>query len=122
MALAKYLDNHSKVSKVIYPGLESHPQHALAKEQMSGFGGMLSFYIDGGLNEAQKFLSSVKLFTLAESLGGVESLVEHPAIMTHASVPKEIREKNGIADGFIRVSVGLEDFDDLCADLDQALS
>ena len=121
LALAKHLDSHPKVKKVIYPGLESHPQHALAKEQMSGFGGMLSFYIDGGLEEAQSFLKAVKLFTLAESLGGVESLVEHPAIMTHASVPEDIRAKNGIADGFIRVSVGLEDFDDLKADIDQAL-
>ncbi len=119
--IAKFLDKHPRVTKVIYPGLESHPQHALAKEQMSGFGGMLSFYIDGGLKDAQKFLKSVKLFTLAESLGGVESLIEHPAIMTHASVPLAIREKNGIADGFIRVSVGLEALEDLKADLSQAL-
>lgn len=120
--VAEYLAEHRKVKKVIYPGLPSHPQHELAKEQMNGFGGMLSFYIDGGLKEAKDFLSAVKIFTLAESLGGVESLVEHPAIMTHASVPVEIRERIGIADGFIRVSVGLEDFDDLKSDLEQALN
>jgi len=119
--LAKWLSEHPKVEKVIYPGLPNHPQHALAKEQMSGFGGMLSFYVKGGLKEAENVLKRVKLFTLAESLGGVESLIEHPAIMTHASVPKEIREKNGIADTFLRVSVGLEDIDDLKKDLDAAL-
>jgi len=118
--LAEWLEKHPKVFKVIYPGLRSHPQHALAKEQMSGFGGMLSFYLKGGLDEAQSLLRKVKLFTLAESLGGVESLIEHPAIMTHASVPREIREKNGIADSFLRVSVGLEDLEDLKKDLQRA--
>jgi cystathionine gamma-lyase len=121
MALAKYLNEHPCVAKVIYPGLPSHPQHALAKEQMSGFGGMLSFYVKGQLKEAESVLKKVKLFTLAESLGGVESLIEHPAIMTHSSVPKEIREKNGITDTFLRVSVGLEDLEDLKRDLDNAL-
>lgn len=120
--LAEWLEKHPKVSKVIYPGLKSHPQHALAKEQMSGFGGMLSFYVKGGLEEAQALLRKVKLFTLAESLGGVESLIEHPAIMTHASVPREIREKNGILDSFLRVSVGLEDIEDLKKDLERAFS
>ncbi|MEO5666418.1 MAG: PLP-dependent aspartate aminotransferase family protein [Bdellovibrionota bacterium] len=118
--LAEWLEKHPKVSKVIYPGLKSHPQHALAKDQMSGFGGMLSFYLKGGLEDAQSLLRKVKVFTLAESLGGVESLIEHPAIMTHASVPKEIREKNGIADSFLRVSVGLEDLEDLKRDLQRA--
>ena len=120
--LAEWLEKHPKVEKVIYPGLKSHPQHTLAREQMSGFGGMLSFYLKGGLAEAQAVLRKVKVFTLAESLGGVESLIEHPAIMTHASVPQHIREKNGIADSFLRVSVGLEDLADLKKDLDEAFS
>ncbi len=119
-ALAEWLERHPKIEKVVYPGLKSHPHHALAREQMSGFGGMLSFYLKGGLNEAQGLLRRVKLFTLAESLGGVDSLTAHPAIMTHASVPREIREKNGIADAFLRVSVGLEDLSDLQKDLEQA--
>lgn len=121
MKLANWLSSHPKVEKVIYPGLKSHPQHALAARQMSGFGGMLSFYLKGGLREASNLLQNVKLFTLAESLGGVESLIEHPGIMTHASVPADIRAANGMGDNFIRVSVGLEDFDDLTADLSQAL-
>jgi cystathionine gamma-lyase len=120
--LAEWLEKHPKVEKVIYPGLKSHPQHTLAREQMSGFGGMMSFYLKGGLAEAQAVLRKVKVFTLAESLGGVESLIEHPAIMTHASVPQEIREKNGIADSFLRLSVGLEDLADLKKDLEQAFS
>lgn len=121
MEIAKYLEKHPKVEKVLYPGLESHPQHALAREQMSGFGGMLTFYIKGGLDEARNFLEKVKIFTLAESLGGVESLVEHPGIMTHASVPAEQREKLGVTDNLIRLSVGVEDLSDLVADLEQAL-
>tara|TARA_B110000977_G_scaffold151820_1_gene192745 strand:+ start:261 stop:1418 length:1158 start_codon:yes stop_codon:yes gene_type:complete len=119
--IAKYLEAHPKVDKVIYPGLESHPQHELAKTQMSGFGGMLSVYIKGGLSESKTFLEEVKLFALAESLGGVESLIEHPAIMTHASVPIEERTKLGIADNFVRISVGVEDLEDLVADLASAL-
>ena len=119
--IAKYLEAHPKVDKVIYPGLESHPQHELAKSQMSGFGGMLSVYIKGGLSESKIFLEEVKLFALAESLGGVESLIEHPAIMTHASVPIEERTKLGIADNFVRISVGVEDLEDLVADLARAL-
>jgi cystathionine gamma-lyase len=121
-ALAAWLEKHPKVEKVIYPGLASHPHYALAKEQMKGFGGMLSFYVKGGLAEAKRLLERVEIFTLAESLGGVESLIEHPGIMTHASLPVEVRTANGIGDNFIRVSVGLEDLEDLKRDLDQALS
>ena len=121
-AIANFLVKHPKVEKVIYPGLESHPQHALAKKQMSGFGGMISFTIKGGIAESKKVLETTKLFTLAESLGGVESLIEHPAIMTHASVPVENRQKLGISDNLIRISVGIEDAADLIADLDHALS
>jgi cystathionine gamma-lyase len=120
MAVAKFLEGHAKVEKVIYPGLESHPQHALAKEQMHGFGGMITFYIKGGLDGARKLLENVKVFALAESLGGVESLIEHPAIMTHASVPAEIRKNLGIDDTLIRLSVGVEDLNDLLNDLKSA--
>lgn len=120
--IALWLESHPRVERVIYPGLASHPQHALAREQMRGFGGMISFYLRGDLDAARRFLAAVKVFTLAESLGGVESLIEHPAIMTHASVPKENRERLGIADGFIRVSVGVEHVDDLIADLDRAFA
>ncbi len=119
--VVEFLDNHNQVEKIIYPGLESHPQHALAKEQMSGFGGMITFYMKGGLEPARKLLERVKVFALAESLGGVESLIEHPAIMTHASVPAEIRKELGIDDGLVRLSVGIEDIEDLLADLEQAL-
>ncbi len=120
MKIAKYLETHPKVRKVNYPGLESHPQHELAKKQMSGFGGVLSFEIDGELEEVKKFLRNLKIFSLAESLGGVESLIEHPATMTHAYLSKEEREKIGITDSLIRISVGLEDVDDLIEDLDNA--
>ena len=120
--VATYLSDHPKVERVLYPGLASHPQHELARKQMTGFGGMISFYLRGDLDAARRFLSAVRVFTLAESLGGVESLIEHPAIMTHASVPRENREKLGIADGFIRVSVGVEHVDDLIADLDRAFA
>ncbi len=120
--LAKWLSNHPKVKKVIYPGLESHPQHELATEQMHRFGGMISIVIEGGLEEAKRFLARCKIFTLAESLGGVESLIEHPAIMTHASIPPETRKALGIEDGFIRLSVGIEHINDLQADLEQALN
>lgn len=122
LKVADYLSSHSQVEKVIYPGLESHPQHELAKKQMNGFGGMITFFIKGGLPEARKFLERVKVFTLAESLGGVESLVEHPGIMTHASVPAERRKELGINDALIRLSVGIEDIEDLINDLDQAFS
>lgn len=122
MKVAQYLATHKQVKRVIYPGLETHPQHALARQQMTGFGGMVSVDIHGGLEAARTFLKAVKVFACAESLGGVESLIEHPAIMTHASVPKETREKLGISDGFIRVSVGIEDAQDLIDDLGQALA
>lgn len=121
MKIARYLESHKQVERVIYPGLESHPQHALAKKQMSGFGGMITFFLKGGEAESRKFLEKVKVFTLAESLGGVESLIEHPAIMTHASVPPENRKKLGILDNLIRISVGIEDEADLIWDLEQAL-
>lgn len=119
-AVAEFLEAHPKVQKVIYPGLKSHPQHALAKEQMLGMGGMITFYIKGGLEAARTFLENVQVFALAESLGGVESLIEHPAIMTHASVPPETRKQLGIDDSLIRLSVGIEDLEDLLADLKSA--
>jgi cystathionine gamma-lyase len=120
MKIAKWLESHKKVDSVIYPGLKSHPQHKVAKKQMSGFGGMITFFIKGGLKESKKFLEKVHLFALAESLGGVESLIEHPAIMTHASVPKKVRQELGIHDNLIRLSVGIEDCDDLIKDLENA--
>jgi cystathionine gamma-lyase len=119
-ALAAWLAEHAQVERVIYPGLPSHPQHALAKRQQRGFGGMISFVLRGGLDEARRFLSACQIFTLAESLGGVESLIEHPAIMTHASLGPDRRAALGIADGFIRLSVGIEDIADLKADLERA--
>lgn len=119
--IATLLRDHPKVEKVIWPGFEDFPQAALARKQMSGFGGMITFEIKGGLEAATRFLKSVKIFALAESLGGVESLIEHPAIMTHASVPPENREKLGISDGLIRLSVGIETIADLEEDLTQAL-
>jgi cystathionine gamma-lyase len=120
LRLAEYLEKHPGVRKVNYPGLPSHPQYALACRQATGSGGMLSFEIEGGLEEAKRFLENLKLFALAESLGGVESLIEHPALMTHASVPKETREQVGLTDSLIRVSAGIEHIEDLIADLDQA--
>jgi len=119
--VANFLTEHPKVQKVYYPGLASHPQHELAARQQSGFGGMVSFET-GSLENAKKVLESVKLCTLGESLGGVESLISHPATMTHASVPQESREKLGITDGLVRISVGIEDIEDIIADLDQALN
>ena len=121
LALAKWLETHSQIEKVLYPGLENHPQYKLAKQQMHGFGGVISVIVKGGLQKAIKVLENCHLFTLAESLGGVESLIEHPAIMTHASIPKDIREKIGIADGLLRLSVGIEALEDLQDDLDWAL-
>ncbi|MDP2644060.1 MAG: PLP-dependent transferase, partial [Desulfobacterales bacterium] len=122
LKIAQFLESHPKVRRVIYPGLSSHPQHELAKKQMTGFGGIVTFFIKGGLEAARKFLERVKVFSLAESLGGVESLIEHPAIMTHASLPTEVRDKIGISDELIRVSVGIEHVDDLISDLKQALT
>ena len=118
--IAAFLTTHPKVNKVTWPGLTTHPQHALAKRQMKGFGGMMTFEIKGGVEAARRFLKTVKIFACAESLGGVESLIEHPAIMTHASIPRENREKLGITDGFIRLSVGIEDANDLIDDLKAA--
>lgn len=122
LAIARWLEGRPGVAKVYYPGLESHPQHELAKRQMRGFGGMISVVIDGDLARTKQVLERVQVFTLAESLGGVESLVNHPAIMTHASVPKDVREAGGVTDNLIRLSVGVEDLDDLIADLEQALA
>jgi cystathionine gamma-lyase len=121
LRIAKWLEARSDIKRVIYPGLESHPQHALAKRQMNGFGGIISVEIDGDLDRAKRVLERTQLFTLAESLGGVESLIEHPAIMTHASIPPEQRAAIGISDTLIRLSVGIEDCDDLISDLAQAL-
>jgi cystathionine beta-lyase/cystathionine gamma-synthase len=119
--VANFLAEHPKVEKVYYPGLVSHPQHELAKRQQTGFGGMVAFET-GSLDNAKKVLENVNVFTLGESLGGVESLISHPATMTHASVPLEKRGKLGITDGLVRVSVGIEDIEDIIEDLDKALS
>ena len=120
--IALYLESHDAIEKVIYPGLESHPQHEIAKKQMNGFGGMISVVLKGGLESATKFLERTELFSLAESLGGVESLIEHPAIMTHASIPPEIREEIGISDGLVRLSVGIESIEDLMLDIENSLN
>jgi cystathionine gamma-lyase len=123
LAVARWLEDRSCVSRVLYPGLISHPQHDLAARQMNGrFGGMVTFFVDGDLSRTKQVLERFQVFTLAESLGGVESLVNHPAIMTHASVPKELREAGGVTDNLVRLSVGVEDLDDLLADLEQALA
>jgi len=119
--VAEWLERHPSVERVIYPGLPSHPDHELALRQTSGHGGMITFFLKGGLEEARRMLSRVQLFVCAESLGGVESLIEHPAIMTHASVPPSVREAIGLTDSLIRVSVGIEAVEDLLGDLDQAL-
>ena len=116
--LAEWLEGHDQVESVIYPGLPSHPQHELAKSQQSGFGGMISFHLKGDIEAARRFLETCTILACSESLGGVESLIEHPAIMTHASIPTESRKRLGISDGFIRLSVGIEDLDDLRADLE----
>lgn len=120
LKIANFLEKNKKVEKVIYPGLESHPQHLVAKKQMSGYGGMITFFLAGGLKQSKKFLETVRLFSLAESLGGVESLIEHPAIMTHASIPEKIRAQLGISNNLIRLSVGIEDCTDLISDLKDA--
>ena len=122
LAIARWLEGRAGVAKVYYPGLESHPQHDLAKRQMRGFGGMISILVDGDLARTKQIMERLQVFTVAESLGGVESLANHPAIMTHASVPKEVREAGGVTDNLIRLSVGVEDLDDLIADLEQALA
>lgn len=121
--VAEYLKGHAKVAKIYWPGFEEHPGHAVAKKQMRDFGGMVSIVLkDAGLEETFRMASSFKVFTLAESLGGVESLINHPATMTHGSIPKEVRERVGVVDNLIRISVGVEDIDDLLSDLEQALS
>ena len=121
--VAKFLEKHPKVDKVYWPGFQSHPNHEVAKEQMRGFGGMISFSLVGNrIEDAHAVLKKVKVFALAESLGGVESLSGHPATMTHASIPKEERKKTGIADSLIRLSVGIEDEEDIIEDLNQALA
>jgi cystathionine beta-lyase/cystathionine gamma-synthase len=121
MTIAKFLEGHPKVKRVLYPGLASHPQHAIAKKQQTGFGAMLSFDV-GSLEASRAVLNHVKLCSLAESLGGVETLISLPALMTHASIPADIRQQIGITDGLVRLSVGIEDVEDLIADLDQALA
>jgi cystathionine gamma-lyase len=121
MRIAQWLTAHGQIEKVYYPGLASHPQADLAEEQMDGFGGMISIVVKGGLKKASAFMQNLKLFALAESLGGVESLSNHPALMTHASVPKDIRKRLGITDSLVRLSVGVEDVEDLIADIRQAL-
>ena len=120
LAVARYLEKHPMVEKVLHPGLPSHPQHELAKRQCHGHSGIMSFYIKGGLEESSQFLKSLKVFTLAESLGGFESLAELPSVMTHASIPSEMREKIGVTDSLVRLSVGLESEQGIIADLDQA--
>jgi cystathionine beta-lyase/cystathionine gamma-synthase len=121
IALARFLESHPKVQRVLYPGLPAHPQHEIARRQQTGFGGMISFDVTT-LPAARAVLDHVKLCSLAESLGGVETLISHPATMTHASIPTEVRQQIGITDGLIRLSVGIEDVEDLVADLGQALS
>ncbi|MEY4667819.1 MAG: hypothetical protein RL518_518 [Pseudomonadota bacterium] len=122
LEIASFLERHPQVERVIYPGLKSHPQYEIAHKQMKAGGGMISMIIKGGIEASRRFLETVRVFSLAESLGGVESLIEHPAIMTHASIPKEVREKSGISDGLIRLSVGIEDLADLRADLESAFN
>jgi len=119
--IAEFLNEHEKAAKVLYPGLKSHPQHELARKQMAGFGGMVSFYLKGNRDSYKNLLKHVEVFTVAESLGSVESLIEHPSSMTHASLPKEIRESIGVTDSLIRLSIGIEDVQDLIEDLSRAL-
>ena len=120
--VASFLEEHESIEKIYYPGLSNHPNHEIAKKQMNGFGGMITIVLKGGLKTATTFLERTKIFALAESLGGVESLIEHPALMTHASVPTEVRKDLGIEDGLVRLSVGIESVEDLLDDLNQALS
>ena len=121
MEIARFLEKNSHIEKVIYPGLESFPQFQLAKSQMDGYGGIVSFYLKANLDKTKKFLENCQIFALAESLGGVESLIEHPAIMTHGSVDISVRKKLGILDNFIRISVGIENVEDLIEDLENAI-
>ena len=121
LTVAQFLEGHPKVARVSYPGLASHPQHAIAKAQMSGFSGMISFELVGGIDAGKTLMNSVELCGLAESLGSVETMITHPATMTHAEVPIEERRARGLSDGLVRLSVGIEDVDDIIADLGQAL-
>jgi methionine-gamma-lyase len=120
--VAELLESHEKVSRVLYPGLPSHEGHAIAKRQMSGFSGMISFELKGGIPAGKAVMNNVKLCLLAESLGAVETMITHPATMTHAEVPREEREARGLTDGLVRISVGVEDADDILEDLEQALA
>ncbi len=122
MALAEWFDAHPAIDRVVYPGLTSHPGHEVAKRQMDAFGGMVTIFLKGGLDAAKAMLERVELFTLAESLGGVESLIEHPGIMTHASIPPERRAELGVDDALVRLSVGVESIEDLRRDLKNALA
>jgi len=122
MQVAKFLETHPKIEQVLYPGLESNPFHHIARKQQKGYGSVISFIMKGGLDECKKFFSELQVFTLAESLGSVESLAEHPALMTHLSVPPEMRKELGITDSFVRLHVGIEDVEDLIADLENALN
>jgi len=121
-SIATWLEEHPRVTRVVYPGLDSHPQHELASRQMRNFGGMVSFELDGTVDDARRFLESTRVFALAESLGGVESLIEHPGLMTHASIPAEVRAEKGLSDALIRLSVGVEHVDDLIADLESSFN
>lgn len=121
MQVAKFLEGHPRVERVNYPGLKSHPQHDIAKKQMSGYSGMLSFEVKGGVEAGQRLMNSVRLMSLAVSLGSVDTLIQHPASMTHAVMPKETRVRLGITDGLVRISVGIEDAEDIIADLEQGL-
>jgi methionine-gamma-lyase len=122
MEVAQFLEAHPNIEWVRYPGLPSHPQHEIAKKQMSGFSGMVSFGVKGGIDAGRKLMNRVELCTLAVSLGSVDTLIQHPASMTHANVPREIRMERGITDDMVRLSIGVEDPEDLIADLDQALN
>ncbi len=122
LQIANYLTNHNKINKVFYPGLKDDKNHEIAKKQMNGFSGIVSIDLKGDINSTIKFLENIKIFTLAESLGGVESLIEHPAIMTHASIDKKVRDELGISDTLIRLSIGIEDIEDLKEALDNALN
>jgi methionine-gamma-lyase len=121
MKVAQFLEAHPKIEWVRYPGLPSHPQHEIAKKQMSGFGGMISFGIKGGIEAGRKLMNRVELCVLAVSLGYVDTLIQHPASMTHANIPRDVRLKTGITDDLVRLSVGIEEPEDIIADLDQAL-
>ena len=122
MQVATFLESHAKIERVLYPGLPSHPQHAVAKAQMSGFSGMITFELTGGTEAGKQLMNNVKLCGLAESLGSVETMITHPASMTHADVPPEDRQRRGLTDGLVRLSVGVEDVEDIILDLDQALA